>query len=105
PAPDAKPLPPEPEISPTTEFTGALLRQIREARGVDLNAISQRTKIAANHLKAIEDESVKLMPAMVYVRGFLVEFARYLRLDVSRVLDTYLPRIRVVRTHEDDREG
>jgi flagellar biosynthesis protein FlhG len=105
PAPAPRPLPPAPDITPATEYTGALLRQIREARGIDLHAISQKTKITAAHLKAIEDESVKSMPAQVYVRGFLVEYARFLRLDVARVLETYLPRIRVVRTNEDDREG
>jgi flagellar biosynthesis protein FlhG len=96
------PLPPEPEITPTTEFTGALLRQLREARGVDLHVISQRTKITVAHLRAIENESVKSMPANVYVRGFLVEYARFMRLDVARVLETYLARLKQAR--EEGRE-
>jgi flagellar biosynthesis protein FlhG len=97
PAPPAAPRPPEPEIGPATEFSGALLRQLREARGIDLHAISQRTKITVAHLRAIEEETVKLLPAMVYVRGFLVEYARFLRLDVARVLDTYLARLKTLR--------
>ena len=44
------------------------------------------------------------MPAQVYVRGFLVEYARFLRLDVARVLETYLPRIRHGRSAEEDRD-
>jgi len=32
-----------------------------------------------SYLKAIEDETVRSMPAPVYVRGFLVEYARFLR--------------------------
>jgi flagellar biosynthesis protein FlhG len=99
-----QPLPPEPEFGPSTEWSGALLRQIREARGIDLHAISQRTKITVAHLRAIELESVKAMPAQVYVRGFLVEYARFLRLDVARVLETYLPRIRHGRSAEEDRD-
>jgi flagellar biosynthesis protein FlhG len=90
----AAPRPPEPELGPATEFSGSLLRQVREARGIDLQAISQRTKITVAHLRAIEEESVKAMPAMVYVRGFLVEYARFLRLDVNRVLSTYFSRIK-----------
>jgi flagellar biosynthesis protein FlhG len=92
------PRPPEPDITAATEFTGRLLRQVREARGVDLHAISNRTKITVAHLRAIEEEAVKAMPAMVYVRGFLVEYARFLRLDVTRVLETYYTRIKARRS-------
>jgi flagellar biosynthesis protein FlhG len=102
PAAPAAPRPPEPEIGPATEFTGALLRQLREARGIDLHAISQRTKITVAHLRAIEEETVKAMPAMVYVRGFLVEYARFLRLDVKRVLDTLYTRIKAARRASGD---
>jgi flagellar biosynthesis protein FlhG len=106
PPPPRAPLPPEPDILPSTEFTGPLLRQLREARGIDLHAISARTKITVAHLRALEDETVKSMPAQVYVRGFLVEYARFLRLDVPRVLETYLARIRTARAAEEEgREG
>lgn len=98
-------LPPEPEIGPTTDITGPLLRQLREARGVDLNTISQRTKIGAGHLRAIEDERFDIMPAVVYVRGFLVEYAKFLRLDVARVLDTYLARYKAARAELDEDRG
>jgi len=100
----AAPRPPEPEISPATEFTGALLRQLREARGIDLHAISQRTKITVAYLRAIEGETIKAMPAMVYVRGFLVEYARFLRLDVKRVLDTLYQKIVARRRASGDDE-
>lgn len=103
PAPQT-PRPPEPVIAPSTEFTGALLKQLREARGIDLHAISQRTKITVTHLRAIEEETLKALPAMVYTRGFLVEYARFMRLDVARVLDTYLTRLKVLRGkhHSED---
>lgn len=98
-------LPPEPEVGPDTEFTGPLLRQIREARGIELAVVSQRTKIGAGHLRAIEDERFDLMPAPVYVRGFLVEIAKTLRLDVPRVIQTYLERYKAARAQSDDDRG
>lgn len=99
------PLPPEPEITATTEFTGALLKQLREARGIDLHVIAYKTKITVAHLRALEDESVKAMPATVYVRGFLVEYARFFKLDVQRVLATYLARLKTLRAGlPEDRE-
>jgi flagellar biosynthesis protein FlhG len=85
---------PEPIITPDTEIDGPLLRRLREARGVALADISARTKVGAAHLRAIEDERWEAMPAEVYLRGFLVEFARYLRLEPSQVTQSYLQRYR-----------
>jgi flagellar biosynthesis protein FlhG len=104
PVPPAAPRPPEPPIGTATEFTGALLKQLREARGIDLHAIAQRTKITVAHLRAIEEETLKALPAMVYVRGFLVEYARFMRLDVTRVVETYLARLKALRGkwHSED---
>lgn len=98
-------LPPEPVIGPTTDFTGLLLKKVREARGIDLNTICAKTKIGIGHLRAIEEERFDIMPAVVYVRGFLVEYAKYLRLDVARVLDTYLARYKAVRAEFEEERG
>jgi flagellar biosynthesis protein FlhG len=83
---------PEPIIDANTEITGELLKTLREARGIDLAEISQRTKVSVHHLRSIEDEAWSAMPAQVYLRGFLVEFARFLRLDVQHVTRSYLAR-------------
>jgi flagellar biosynthesis protein FlhG len=102
PAAPPAPLPPEPPITPETEFTGSLLRQIREARGIDLLTIAAKTKIHIGHLRAIEDERFQTMPALVYVRGFLVEYAKLLKLDVARVLATFLARFKAARAESED---
>jgi flagellar biosynthesis protein FlhG len=85
-------VPPEPTIVADTEFTGDLLKQLREARSIALVDISQRTKISVAHLRTIEDERWDAMPAPVYLRGFLVEYARFLRLDVGQVTRTFMAR-------------
>jgi flagellar biosynthesis protein FlhG len=82
------------EIGPDTEFTGALLRKVRESQGVDVAEISARTKIAKAHLTAIEDENFAALPATVYVRGFVSELAKYLNLDPAQVQKTFLRRLR-----------
>ena len=82
------------EIGPDTEFSGALLRKVRESQGVELADISARTKIGKQHLAALEEEQFGALPAPVYVRGFLVELARFLRLDPAQVQRTYLRRMR-----------
>jgi flagellar biosynthesis protein FlhG len=93
---DDVPLPglAEPELSPDTEYTGALLKAVREARGVELRGVAARTKISLQYLRAIEDEDFRALPAAVYTRGFVVEVAKYLRLDVEQVVRTYLRRYR-----------
>lgn len=82
------------EIGPDTEFTGPLLRKVRESQGIELAEISSRTKISKAHLVALEDESYDSLPAIVYVRGFVTEVAKYLRLDPAQVQRTYLRRMR-----------
>ena len=60
-----------PRSSPRTEFSGPLLRQIREAIGVELREIAERSKIGMAYLHALEGEVFAKLPAPVYVRGFL----------------------------------
>jgi flagellar biosynthesis protein FlhG len=80
------------ELGPDTEFTGALLRKVRESRGVDVREIANKTKISAQHISGIEDEAFDQLPPLVYVRGFLVEMAKFLKLDPAQVARTYLRR-------------
>jgi flagellar biosynthesis protein FlhG len=96
--------PPMPEISPATEFSGPLLRQIREAIGVELREIAERSKIGMAYLTALEGEWFSKLPAAVYVRGFLAEYARALGLDGERVKQTYLARFRAARGPTADEE-
>jgi flagellar biosynthesis protein FlhG len=82
------------EIGPDTDFTGALLRKVRESLGLELADISAKTKIARAHLHAIEEDRFADLPALVYARGFLSELARQLHLDPNQVQKTYLRRLR-----------
>ncbi len=85
------------EITAETQFTGALLRKAREAHGVEIQDIANITKISPMHLRAIEAEDVDALPAIVYVRGFLQQIARALKLDPTQVTKTYLKRLRAAR--------
>ena len=89
--------PPMPDINPRTEYSGPLLRQIREAVGVELREIAEKSKIGMAYLQALEGEVFTKLPAPVYVRGFLAEYARALGLDAERVKQTYLERYRAAR--------
>ncbi len=90
------------EINAETEFTGRLLAKVREAQGIEIEEISQHTKISSAHLRAIESESFQHLPALVYTRGFVQQVAKYLQLDPSQVSRTYLRRMRQWRAAEGE---
>jgi len=85
-------LPPAPSITPDTEFSGELLRAVRQSQGTSLGQISERTKVGTSYLRCIEEEDFDKLPASVYVRGFVTEFAKCLRLDPEQVSQSYLRR-------------
>jgi flagellar biosynthesis protein FlhG len=94
PGPAAQAVAPALEITSETEFTGELLRRVREAKGVELNDVTARTKIGTAYLRAIEDEDFAHLPALVYTRGFVGELAKYLELNHHQVVTSYLKRFK-----------
>jgi hypothetical protein len=75
---------------PGSRVTGAELRRIRESRGVSLREIALVSKIGLGFLEYIEEDRYALLPATVYLRGFLQEYARALGLDPKRTADAYM---------------
>lgn len=82
------------EINGETQFSGVLLRKVRESQGIELTDIAQRTKISLTHLAALESESMGELPASVYVQGFVQTVAKFLKLDPAQVSKTYMRRMR-----------
>ncbi len=74
-------------------LTGAELRRLREARGVSLRHIASVTKIGLRHLEYIEEDRFELLPAPVYLRGFLLEYARLVGIDPRRAAEAYMSRV------------
>ncbi len=74
-----------------TEFPGSFLREIREFRGITLEAIAEHTKISKTYLKAIEDEDEAHLPETAYLKGYLRQYASEIGLDAERVLRHYPP--------------
>ena len=87
-----EPARPAPDIAPDTQFTGELLRQVRESQRVTLQEIHKRTKISLTYLRAIEDDDYARLPEVVYAGGFLRELARHLKLDPQQVSRSYVGR-------------
>jgi len=71
------------------ESPGKLLKKERETRNISLEEISAFTKIKEHHLKSIEEDRYELLPAAIYVKGFLKTYAQYLALDPKNIILQY----------------
>ena len=80
----------EKEIEEATEFTGEFLKKIREYKNVDLDRLADMTKVAKGHLNNIELEDFSKLPAPVYVRGFVFQYAKCLKLKPDAVANSYI---------------
>jgi transcriptional regulator with XRE-family HTH domain len=69
---------------------GAWLRRQREMREIDLLEIADKTKISLRYLKAMEQDRFDVLPAPVFARGFLREYAKYVGLNADEVVNYYL---------------
>lgn len=85
-------LVPSPDIvlTPDTEFGGALLRRLRESAAASLDDVAEQTKVSKRYLTALEENDFAALPAAVYVRGFVSEYARALGLDSAQVAKSYM---------------
>ncbi|HJS57563.1 MAG TPA: helix-turn-helix domain-containing protein [Vicinamibacteria bacterium] len=99
----APPRPPDPPAGAEIQHvvrvlpepvTGESLRKTREERSITLQEIAADTKIGVRFLEYIESDRHSDLPAVVYIRGFVQEYARCLGLDPRRTADSYLKRVK-----------
>jgi cytoskeleton protein RodZ len=69
---------------------GEWLRRQREMREISLRDIAERTKISLRYLEAMEQDRFDLLPAPIFAKGFLREYARYVGLSPDEVVNHYL---------------
>jgi flagellar biosynthesis protein FlhG len=87
------PMTPRLRADPTVlaePVTGAALREFRSQRGISLREIADTTKVGLRYLEYIESDRHEYLPAPVYLRGFLQEYAKAVGLDPRRTAEAYL---------------
>jgi transcriptional regulator with XRE-family HTH domain len=82
-------MPDDPQATSELASFGEELRREREIRGISLKEISDATKISKRFLEAIERNDHKTLPAPVFTRGFVREYARYLGLNTDEIVNRY----------------
>lgn len=68
---------------------GQYLRSARESRGIDMREAAQQTRISFNYLKALEEEDFSRLPGEVFVKGFLKNYGKFLRLEELEVMKRF----------------
>jgi cytoskeletal protein RodZ len=74
------------------ESASSLGEKLKQARGeakVTLEELAQATQIPKNYLLSLEEGRYNLLPADVYVRGYLKAYLKCLSLDYSEMLALY----------------
>ena len=84
-----KPRPWGHPINPDDSF-GSWLRRQREVREIGLREIAEASKISIRYLEAFEQDRFDVLPAPVFAKGFLREYAKFVGLDSDEVINYYL---------------
>lgn len=75
------------------QIVGVALKKIREELGVSVKSIVSSTKISHFVISAIESDNYNQLPADIYVRGFLKNYCRAIKLNddnAQKVIDDFL---------------
>jgi hypothetical protein len=73
-------------------YTGALLKSAREARDIALQEMADKTRISVKYLDAIEGDDFDVLPSATFVRGYVREMARMLKIDETSMVTGYMRR-------------
>jgi cytoskeleton protein RodZ len=72
---------------------GAALAAAREAMGVSASEIAGRLRLHPRQIAALEAEQLDALPAATFVRGFIRNYAKELRLDPLPLLASFDARV------------
>ena len=89
---------------------GARLRDAREAKGMSVDSLAAKTRVAPRMLSAIERNDLSTVPPRPYGRGFVRAYAQEVGLDPDTTVRAYFARFEpVAPTHahqmSDERVG
>ncbi len=80
----------EKQIEEKDIFDGPFLKNIRNYKNITLDEISKVTRIGKPYLIAIENNDYQALPAPVFVRGFISQYAKCLSLKTQTVVNSYM---------------
>jgi cytoskeleton protein RodZ len=79
--------------SPSQAHFGLPLAQAREALGISVVDMAGRLRLHPRQISAIDDERLDLLPEPAFVRGFIRNYAKEVKLDPAPLLDALTARL------------
>ena len=70
-------------------MVGDILRREREKQGLTIADIEQGTSIRGLYIEHIERGNIKELPGLVYAKGFVRNYAKFLRLDAEQLVQQF----------------
>ncbi len=83
-------------------MVGNILRAAREESGLSLKDIEKETSIRAQYIEAIEKGERDILPSEVYVKGFIRNYATFLKLDADALVRQYNEELHGVTEEKAD---
>lgn len=84
------------------EFDGSMLMHARLSKNIELKEIAAHTNISKLYLLNIENENFDELPARIYLKGFILSYAKYLGLDAEKIANTIIERFEIWQQPEND---
>ena len=73
---------------------GSILVALRETAGVTHQELQERTKISLEYIRGLETNQFDRLPRVVYVKGFLRSYLRYLNVpSADKIITSYVARL------------
>lgn len=73
---------------------GSTLVKLREIAGVSIEEMQERTKIALEYIRGMENNQFNRLPQVVYVKGFMRSYLRYLNIpNLEKIVNAYAARL------------
>ena len=79
---------------------GTWLRQQRVVREIELREIAETSKISIRYLRALEEDRFEILPAPVFAKGFLRQYAKYVGLDPEEVVNFFISALEETRQED-----
>ena len=95
------PLPTQPITGPFTNaqleelasrigYGGRFIKTVREHLNISLEGIHKKTHIPIKYLQAIESDSFKQLPSTTFVKGYIQNISKILRIDHMPIVSEYM---------------
>ena len=68
---------------------GGIFKLQREQKGLSLREVESATSIRSTYLEAIEEGNIEKFLSMVYMYGFMRQYALYLNIDIEMLAKDY----------------